>query len=208
MKNPSIELIRKDFIEKRLDLQKDHAHYLLSLDSLNKNILFLLQEIEKTSTKQVLHAGFYWPIRGEPSITNMLLEWKNKNPSRKLALPVCKMDQVLTFHEWTPTSEMTKGFANIAEPADTDILNVDLIFIPCVGWQKSADKIWRLGYGGGFYDRSLQSWEKVGRRPIYIGIGFEFSQLLPSKWSPQAHDYPLDGLITESTCFLAPLINS
>jgi 5,10-methenyltetrahydrofolate synthetase len=208
MKNPSIELIRKDFIEKRLDLQKDQANYLLSIDSLNKNMLFLLQEIEKTTTKQLLHIGFYWPIRGEPSITNTLLEWSKQNPSRKLALPVCKRGQILTFHEWTPTSAMTKGFGNIAEPDGTAILDVDLIVIPCVGWQKSINQVWRLGYGGGFYDQTIQSWEKIGRRPICIGIGFEFSQVPSSDWVPQAHDYPLDGIITECNYFLGPIANS
>jgi len=208
MKNPSIELIRKDFIEKRLTLQKDQLHYLLSIDSLNKNILFLLQELEKNTSNQILHIGFYWPIRGEPPITNTLLEWHNQNPSRKLALPVCKKGQVLTFHEWTPTSAMTKGFGNISEPDGTATLDVDLIFIPCVGWQKSVEKVWRLGYGGGFYDQTIQSWEKIGRRPICIGIGFEFSEVPSSLWSPQTHDYPLDGIITESNYFLAPLTNS
>ncbi len=204
MKNPSIELIRKDFIEKRLDLQTDQANYLLSIDSLNKNILFLLQEIEKTATKQLLHVGFYWPIRGEPSITKTLLEWRNQNPSRKLALPVCKEGQVLTFHEWDPTFAMRKGFANISEPDETSILDVDLIFIPCIGWQKSANQVWRLGYGGGFYDRTIQSWEKIGRRPICIGIGFECSQVPSSKWIPLEHDHPLDGLLTESNHQLTP----
>ena len=208
MKNPSIELIRKDFIKKRLDLQKDQANYLLSIDSLNKNMLFLLQEIEKTPSNQLFHIGFYWPIRGEPSITNTLLEWSKQNSSRKLALPVCKRGQILTFHEWAPTSDMTKGFGNIAEPDGTATLNVDLIFIPCVGWQKNANQVWRLGYGGGFYDQTIQSWEQKGRRPICIGIGFEFSQVPSSDWAPQAHDYPLDGIITESNYFLAPLTNS
>ena len=208
MKNPSIELIRKDFIEKRLDLQKDRANYLLSIDSLNKNMMFLLQEIEKSTLKQVHHIGFYWPIRGEPSITNTLLEWSKQNPSRKLALPVCKRGQILTFHEWTPSCPMTKGFGNIAEPDKTGILNVDLIFIPCVGWQKNTNQVWRLGYGGGFYDQTIQSWEQIGRRPICVGIGFEFSQVPNSDWAPKAHDYPLDGIITESNYFLGPIANS
>jgi len=208
MKNPSIELIRKDFIEKRLDLQKDQPNYLLSIDSLNKNILLLLNEIEKSNSKHILNIGFYWPIRGEPSITNSLLEWKNQNSSKKLALPICKRGQILTFHEWTTTSNMTKGFGNISEPDGTAVVDVDLIFIPCVGWQMATNQVWRLGYGGGFYDKTIQSWEKIGRRPICIGIGFEFSQVPSSNWVPQAHDYPLDGIITESNYFLAPLKNS
>ncbi|BDW12211.1 5-formyltetrahydrofolate cyclo-ligase [Polynucleobacter sp. SHI8] len=208
MKNPSIELIRKDFINTRLDLQKDQPNYLLSNDSLKKNVLFVLQEFEKVTTKPLFHIGFYWPIRGEPSITETLIEWKSQNPLRKLALPICKKDQVLTFHEWTPTSAMTKGFGNIAEPDGTAILEVDLIFIPCIGWQKSAEKVWRLGYGGGFYDRSIQSWEKSGRRPICVGIGFDFSELSSSDWTPQVHDYPLDGILTESNYFLTPFAAS
>jgi 5,10-methenyltetrahydrofolate synthetase len=102
---------------------------------------------------------------------------------------------------------MTRGFGNIAEPDGTAILDVDLIFIPCVGWQKNDNQFWRLGYGGGFYDQTIQSWEQIGRRPICIGIGFEFSQVPSSDWIPQAHDYPLDGIINESNYFLAPLKN-
>ena len=203
MKNPSIELIRTDFIEKRLQLQKDQPQFLLSLDSINKNILFALQDFENHTSKQLRQIGFYWPIRGEPSITSTLLEWKKGDPLRKLALPVCRQGQILAFHEWDSHSLMTNGFANIPEPTGTPVLDVDLLLIPCVGWQKDRSKIWRLGYGGGFYDRTIEHWLALGRRPVCIGIGFEFSQLTPTDWTPQSHDYPLDGVVTESGWLLA-----
>ena len=198
MNNHSLDTLRKDFIAKRIALQQDQSRYQSVLDALSKNILVLLQDIERTTHKNVQHIGFYWPIRGEPKITDTLLHWQENTPERKLALPICKPGEPLVFHEWGTSSLLTPGFANIPEPVSSAVILVDVVFIPCVAWQMRQGKIWRLGYGGGFYDRTIQAWEELSNRPFCVGVGFDYAQLPTDQWLPQDHDYPLDALITES----------
>jgi 5,10-methenyltetrahydrofolate synthetase len=202
MNNHSNNTLRKDFIAKRIALQKDQSSYRNALDGLYSNILVLLDDIERTAPKKVQHIGFYWPIRGEPEITNSLLHWQAKKPSRMLALPICKPGEPLSFHEWGASCLLTPGFANIPEPVSGAEISVDVVFIPCVAWQMRQGKIWRLGYGGGFYDRTIQAWEDLPNRPYCVGVGFDDAKLPTDQWLPQDHDYPLDALITESKTLL------
>jgi 5,10-methenyltetrahydrofolate synthetase len=198
MNKHSLDTLRKDFIAKRIALQKDQSSYSHRLEGLSKNILVLLQDIERAALKNVQHIGFYWPIRGEPKITDTLLHWQENTPQRKLALPICKPGEALAFHEWVANSLLTPGFANIPEPVSSAVIPVDVVFIPCVAWQMRLGKIWRLGYGGGFYDRTMQTWEDLPNRPFCVGVGFDDAHLPADQWLPQDHDYPLDALITES----------
>jgi 5,10-methenyltetrahydrofolate synthetase len=198
MNNHSLDTLRKDFIAKRIALQKDQSSYRYGLEGFSKNILVLLQDIERAALKKPQHIGFYWPIRGEPEITDTLLQWQESKPQRKLALPICKPREPLAFHEWGASSLLTPGFANIPEPVSAAEIAVDVVLIPCVAWQMREGKIWRLGYGGGFYDRTILAWENLPHRPYCVGVGFDEAQLTTDQWMPQDHDYPLDALITQS----------
>jgi 5,10-methenyltetrahydrofolate synthetase len=198
MNNHSLDTLRKDFIAKRIALQKDQSSYRYGLEGFSKNILVLLQDIERAALKKPQHIGFYWPIRGEPEITDTLLQWQESKPQRKLALSICKPGEPLAFHEWGASSLLTPGFANIPEPVSAAEIAVDVVLIPCVAWQMREGKIWRLGYGGGFYDRTIQAWENLPHRPYCVGVGFDEAQLTTDQWMPQDHDYPLDALITQS----------
>jgi 5,10-methenyltetrahydrofolate synthetase len=198
MNNHSLHTLRKDFIAKRIALQTDQSSYRNALNDLSSNILVLLDDLERAAPQNLQHIGFYWPIRGEPEITDTLLQWQESKPQRKLALPICKPGEPLSFHEWGASSLLTPGFANIPEPVSAQVTPVNIVFIPCVAWQMSQGKFWRLGYGGGFYDRTMQAWEDLPHRPYCVGVGFDYAQLTAEQWSPQDHDYPLDALITES----------
>lgn len=205
---PSLHALRQQFLDKRLRLQEDTHQFEKCNALLNKNILVVLHELETVYQKKFQHIGFYSPIRGEPSVRVGLQIWQANDPIRKLALPVCKADTLLTFHEWDDLTLMTQGFAQIPEPQGSPMLRVDILLIPCVGWQLHENKVWRLGYGGGFYDKSLQSWEPSHVRPICIGVAFDSAQITSDQWHPQAHDYPLDGLVTESQTYLSTSLRS
>jgi 5-formyltetrahydrofolate cyclo-ligase len=74
--------------------------------------------------------------------------------------------------------------------------------IPCVGWSQSkvGDKNhhWRLGYGGGYFDRTLAQLRKAKPNLLCIGIGFDWQKLDDAQWQAQTHDEPLDAMLTES----------
>jgi 5,10-methenyltetrahydrofolate synthetase len=207
MNTPSFDTLRKELISQRIEFQ-NQANHRLTLEALHQSILVVLNEIELITNKKLTKIGFYSAIRGEPNIQDSLIKWQKMHPNRKLALPICQPENPLTFHAWDTTTQMQSGFAKILEPYSTPVIEVDLLFVPCVGWQIHDKYIWRLGYGGGFYDRTLQAWEKLGRRPICIGIAYEFAQITQDKWHPKAHDYPLDGLITDSQYYFSPSIAS
>jgi 5-formyltetrahydrofolate cyclo-ligase len=202
MKNNSLKQLRKDFIAKRQLILYDPAVRHKVLSALHDHILKILSDVEGILQKKVQTIGFYWPIHGEPSITESLIDWQNENQQRKLALPLCKINTPLSFHEWSLSTPMTNGYGNIPEPHHSNLILPDLIFVPCIGWQSDSNHIWRLGYGGGFYDRTLHLWNETNYHPITIGVSLSNLEISTEVWRPQAHDMPLKGLVTESSIFL------
>ncbi|MGY8526239.1 5-formyltetrahydrofolate cyclo-ligase [Paracidovorax citrulli] len=134
--------------------------------------------------------GFYWPIQHEFDARKVIGAWLAAAPGRTAALPVVtKPAAPLDFHYWHPEVAMREGRYGIPVPEGTDVVEPDALLIPCVGF--SADKF-RLGYGGGFYDRTLVALRK---RPQAIGIGYEACRV---PLAAEEHDVPMDWLVTEN----------
>ncbi|EMR14044.1 5-formyltetrahydrofolate cyclo-ligase [Methylophaga lonarensis MPL] len=133
--------------------------------------------------------GFYWPIRAEPDCRDFVA--KCSELGWKTALPVIQTaHQALIFRLWTPDSPMENGPWDIPIPKSGDIIEPDVLLIPLVGFDAAG---YRLGYGGGFYDRTLASRQP---KPLSIGLGIESSFL--DSIHPQPHDIRLDIIITEA----------
>ncbi|MCB1380147.1 MAG: 5-formyltetrahydrofolate cyclo-ligase [Alphaproteobacteria bacterium] len=132
----------------------------------------------------------YWPIKGEPALRPLMAELHQAGVT--VALPLVETRATpLTFRCWTPETRMVRGDWNIlVPPPDAPAVTPDIALAPLVGW--TADG-YRLGYGGGYFDRTLAAL-KPG--PIVIGIGFE-SARIPTIF-PQPHDIPLDLILTEA----------
>lgn len=147
--------------------------------------------------------GAYWPIKGEFDPLPALHRWKEDGElmslsaqhtkMRRIGLPVVhKTDMTLTFHVWYPGCEMEADAYNIPKPKDTEVITPTLLFVPCVGYTVSGGKAYRLGYGGGFYDRTLAS---LSPRPYTVGLAFDCARC---DFEPQEHDMPLDRVLTDS----------
>jgi hypothetical protein len=108
----------------------------------------------------------------------------------RLALPVVvqKAAPVL-FREWWPGIPMANGIWNIPVPAAGDPVAPDVLLVPVVGFDRQN---YRLGYGGGYYDRTLAA----ATRPRTIGVGFELARI--ATIHPQPHDIPMDFVVTEA----------
>lgn len=133
-------------------------------------------------------AGF-WPIRAEPD----LMAWLARQSARgvAIALPVVRSaDAPLIFRPWTPDAPMRAGRWNIPEPDSDQEVVPQIMLAPLVGWD---DARFRMGYGGGFYDRTLAT---LRPRPFAIGIGLQ-SARLPTI-HPQSHDLALDLIVTDA----------
>lgn len=140
--------------------------------------------------------GAYWPIKGEFDPLPALHRWKEdgelqgKSARRRIALPVLDASaQTLSFHLWYPGCAMDEDAFGIPKPKDTEVLSPTLLFVPCVGYGPGG---YRLGYGGGFYDRTLAS---LLPRPFTVGLGFAHG-FIPDL-EHEAHDVPLDAILNE-----------
>lgn len=141
----------------------------------------------------VQRVGFYWPIQGEFDARPAIARWLAAMPGRQAALPVVSRPGApLDFHAWTPDTTMRAGQYNIPVPDGTEAVLPDALLIPCVGFSRQK---FRLGYGGGFYDRTLAA---LSPAPLAIGIGFEACE---TPLEAQPHDLPMDWIVTERGAF-------
>ena len=150
--------------------------------------------------------ALYWPIQDEIDLRSTLLAWAKNTSDRSLALPFARLDKHLDFFQWRQGDTLLPSKHGVPEPDPRNnsrpLINPDCILIPCVGWSSTVvDGIhhyWRLGYGGGYFDRTLSELRKKNPKLVCIGIGFDWQQLDDTQWVAQTHDEPLDMLITES----------
>jgi len=134
-----------------------------------------------------LCVSVYWPYRGEPNLQKLMLDWHSKGA--RIALPVVVANNApLIFREWTPGCAMERGVLKIPIPAKGMALTPDIVIAPLVGFDRQC---YRLGYGGGFFDRTLAS---LTPRALAIGIGHPGLEL--ETIYPQGHDIPMDIIIT------------
>ena len=141
--------------------------------------------------------GAYWPIKGEFDPLPALHRWKEDGElhgepqRRQIGLPVVnKQHKTLTFHTWYPGCPMEEDAYGIPKPKDTEIIQPTLLFVPCVGYGPGG---YRLGYGGGFYDRTLAT---LNPRPFTVGLGYDFAFLPTLRGEP--HDVPLDAILCDT----------
>lgn len=132
--------------------------------------------------------AFYWPLRGEvdlrPVIEALIAQ------GARAALPVVvERNGTLAFHAWRPGDPMGKDVHGIPYPAGGAVIEPDIVLVPLVGFDGQG---YRLGYGGGYYDRTLAA---LPAKPETIGVGFELGRL--ASVHPQPHDIPLDAIVTE-----------
>jgi 5-formyltetrahydrofolate cyclo-ligase len=109
---------------------------------------------------------------------------------RKIGLPVVdRVHKTLKFHAWWPGCPMENDAYDIPKPKDTEVIMPTLLLVPCLGF---GPKGFRLGYGGGFYDRTLAA---ISPKPFTVGLGFANGYV--SNFVPEAHDVPLDAILTD-----------
>ena len=99
----------------------------------------------------------------------------------------------LLFREWTPDSAMIEGDFGALIPRGGDLLVPDLAIVPLVAFDAAGH---RLGYGGGFYDRTLEMLRQ--NNPDMRAVGFAFSAQEVDRIPVDANDQPLDAIITET----------
>lgn len=138
----------------------------------------------------------YWPIKGEPDLRPLLAALDEEGAL--VALPLVEVKAVpLVFRRWTRETRMVRGDWNIpVPPPEAEAVTPEIALAPVVGWTAEG---FRLGYGGGYFDRTLAT---LSPRPFTIGIGFQSARL--ATIYPQPHDIALDAVVTEAGIAVPP----
>ena len=131
--------------------------------------------------------SLYWPFKAEIDLRGWMRSAFDKGA--RIALPVVAANhQPLQFREWTPDVPMERGIWNILQPAPSAGITPTIVIAPLVGFDPEC---FRLGYGGGFFDRTLAAFSTC---PMVIGVGSKIGAI-PSIF-PQPHDIPMDVIVT------------
>lgn len=137
--------------------------------------------------------GFCWPWRGEFDMRPLMALAHARGALA--CLPAAVMPhQPMRYHHWWPQAPMQVDRHGIACPADGAELVPQLALVPVNGFDARG---FRLGYGGGYFDRTLAA---IRPRPIAVGVGFELARL--ATIHPGAHDLPMDCVVTEAGLFV------
>jgi 5-formyltetrahydrofolate cyclo-ligase len=132
--------------------------------------------------------GIYWPMRGEIDVRDIAR--RHVEAGGTVALPVVvEKGQPVEFWNWKPGMGMRRGVWNIPIPMEREVLSPGALIVPLVGFDGN---LYRLGYGGGYYDRTLAA---ATRRPFCVGLGYAEARL-PSIY-PQPHDVAMDLIVTD-----------
>ncbi|KDB72752.1 5-formyltetrahydrofolate cyclo-ligase [Bordetella bronchiseptica B20-10725633] len=153
--------------------------------------LNLACEQAATQGRPLSRVAAFWPMEDEPDLLPLLEQWVESGIA--VCLPaVQERDAPLVFRDWTPDSAMRTGAYGIQEPAAGPAVVPDVVLVPTLGYTLDAA---RLGYGGGYYDRTLAAWQAAGASPTTIGIAWS-EGLLPDDYQAAAHDIALDAILT------------
>ncbi len=132
--------------------------------------------------------GIYWPLRAEMDVRD--IGQAHAEASGIVGLPVVvERNAPVEFWKWQPGMKMDKGIWDIPIPAERELVHPELLIVPLVGFDGAC---YRLGYGGGYYDRTIAA---ASPRPLCVGLGFS-AAALPSIF-PQPHDIPMQMIVTE-----------
>jgi 5-formyltetrahydrofolate cyclo-ligase len=134
--------------------------------------------------------GIYWPIRAEIDVRDLAA--KCVAAGTTIGLPVVTQTaEPLEFWRWQPGAAIRHDRAKIPIPAQREPVTPEALLIPLVGFDAQC---YRLGYGGGYYDRTLAA---MAPKPFCIGLAYEDAEL--STIYPQPHDIPMDVIVSSKS---------
>jgi 5-formyltetrahydrofolate cyclo-ligase len=132
--------------------------------------------------------AFCWPIKGEYDSRHLARTLRERGALTALPVVVAPR-QPLVFREWHPGVKLATGPLDIPYPVDSPAVVPNAVLLPMNGWDMAG---YRLGYGAGFFDRTLAS---LSKRPAVIGVAYEMARM--ETIHPQSWDIPVDWVVTE-----------
>jgi 5-formyltetrahydrofolate cyclo-ligase len=176
--------------------QQLRAHYLMLRKAITageaeRSALQLAQHVASFIPDTVQIIAAYTPVRSEIDVLPACVALVKTG--RTICLPVIMADaQPLSFRRWNPGEALVSGRHGIAVPPESEPeVQPDMVLVPLLAFDAKGH---RLGYGAGYYDRTIAALHAAKKRPLCVGVGYDLQQaeLLPT----QAHDEQLDAVIT------------
>jgi len=173
--------LRAELIARRVAIDSErHARW---SESIARDLDTLLEGVPSARI-----VAFCWPYQAEFDARPLVQRCLARGV--RAALPVVVAPRTpMIFRGWTPETKLAPGVYDIPAPVDTEEVLPDVVLAPLAGFDEQG---YRLGHGGGFFDRTLGAME---RRPLAIGVGFELGRV-PTIY-PQWHDAAMDYVVTE-----------
>ena len=177
----------KSYLRKRSLIQRKKEY--LTTKKFNFDLIFKLIR-KHFSRKKIIIAGYY-PSNYEVNILNFLEKISKKK--FKIALPVINSSGEMNFKSWIFKEPLYVNEFGILEPQNSKKKIIpDLIMVPLVAFDCQLN---RIGYGKGYYDRSLRKISKIKKNVISLGIAYSFQKC--KKIPVNNHDFKLDYIFTE-----------
>ncbi|MHA1558801.1 MAG: 5-formyltetrahydrofolate cyclo-ligase [Alphaproteobacteria bacterium] len=175
-------LVKKEFLRKEMKKRLEKEHFFTHFS--------IIQNLKKNYFKPNSIIAGYWPLAHEINILPFLSLWIE---SGGIACLPSIVENNIVFRPWTPLSTMKLGDFNIKEPASFETVVPDYILLPLLAFDKMG---YRLGRGGGFYDRALSHLRQQDSLICAIGIGTEKQCVEDVPRNEQ--DERLDKIVIES----------
>ena len=150
-------------------------------------------ELQNAGRPAPQRVAAFWSLPQEPELQPLLAQWVEDGI--EVSLPVTSQDDgPLQFRVWTPDTPMRAGAYGIAEPQGPEAPLPDIVLVPTLGYTRQGD---RVGYGKGYYDRTLAALQAAGHACTSIGVAWACGDLSSQPYAPAAHDVRLDAIITD-----------
>ena len=150
---------------------------------------FLINILKKFNLSKNKKIGAYFPINYEVNCLE-ILEQLDKS-GHKISLPITRKGNKMDFFEWSTKDPLFIGEFGIAEPFSKKKIYPDILLVPLVAFNKNK---FRLGYGGGYYDRYIEKIKKI-KKILTIGMAFSFQEV--KRLPTNEYDKKLDFIFTE-----------
>jgi 5-formyltetrahydrofolate cyclo-ligase len=155
----------------------------LAREALTQHLLTVVTTLEPRCL------GVYWPVRSEFNAIQVFLPPQTRNTMR-LALPfVHKSPPRMEYRAWGGEPPTLHDEVGIPCTAGAPMMP-DVVLVPCLGF---TDEAYRLGYGGGYFDR----WLAANPQVVAVGVAWEVGRIDRSLLAPQPHDEALALVVTE-----------
>ena len=180
----------KTVLRKKAKLNRNIIHDKIGYESSQKVSIYIERFLREHTNLKVIAA--YMPINTELDLAPTII--KLRTLDKKICLPVIhSKDNPLQFKVWNEVTKLVAGEFNVLVPVSEETIEPDLILCPMLSFDSRG---LRLGYGGGFYDRTI---DYLSKQKTIFTMGCGYSQQLSQTFLPKGeYDKSLDAVVTES----------